>query len=934
MPETADPSNSKERILIARNTPVALVIGGAGFLGSHLVEELLKKNLQVLVVDDLSSGFKQYLTDATKNKNFHFFVENAGDFNLELPRLDYLFIVAEGGWDLTNILELAEKHHSKIVFVSSIELYNKDSASGLEWFKTGERKIAQFAADHNLNARVVRLATIYGPRMHFRNEDGLIELIKATLLGELQKHSLTQQFSTRAIFVGEAVSLIIKSMFAGSTALKIFDGAMSEPIQLTEIKQVLLDPVWYENRGFKPTELPPWNTPNLEKTIKTLNWQPDASIVKYLKSTLSYFKEAEVPIAQMTTSKPTHKISLWVDEEGPKAKEGSPLEIKEDRPIKSYGWGKQLIWVGLLILIFYALFYPFISVGVGVLNYKNRLVTASQALEKGDYETSISLVEAAQESIQSASFLISSVQVARSNGWFGEQFGLADDLIKSAQLVAEGTKEAARGAKSLYQILKIILGQDKAELADNLAGAQLQLAGADDHFSQAQAILGSDSFKKRLPAILQGRVRNLQDRLDYGQKLTGKASGIASLISSLTTANTKKSYLVVLQDQSELRPTGGLIVGLTKLDFIGGQLKTFSVLNPQDLDKKLTATVEPPRELKLDLGLKTWNLANANWEGDFPTSARQVIWFFNQETGQKIDGVAGLDVLTLKEILQVTGPVKIADSSEITSDNLIAQALSGSQYNFYSALLTGVFNKLLTPQDLNWPGVLTVMDRSLTNKNMTLYLDDTKLLSLLITQGWAGVLPRPAITKGVLKDFLATMEANLGGNKANYFVSQNRQLQTTIGSSGEIEQKLTIDYKNDSQNEVYPAGVYKNNLRFYLPFGVKVNSLYWGSEDILKLASNFSDYGRSGLSATITLAPQETKSLVINYVLPHKLEFGEKGAKYQLSLVKQSGVNYQLKWKLNYPINFQLVGEQGSAGQQETTLEMKSDQTLSATFIK
>lgn len=936
MPDTANSINQKDSILIARNTPVAVVIGGAGFIGSHLVEELLKKNIQVITMDDLSSGFKEYLGEATKDRNLHFLNDDAGNFNRELPRLDYLFIVAEGGWSLTNILELAEKHHSKIVFVSSIELYNSDSASSLDWFKTSEGKVAQFAADHNLNARVIRLAAVYGPRMHFREEDGLVELIKATLLGELQKHSLTHQFSTRAIFVDDAVSLIIKSMFAGSTALKIFDGALDAPIQLVEIKQILLDPVWYENRGFEPTEIPPWTTPNLAKTIKILNWHPKIGIVKSLKETLSYFKDSPIPIAKIVEPKPTPKINLWVEEEPvKKSQKGTELEIK-DNLSKRVGWGRQFIWIILLILIFYALFYPFISVGVGVLNYRNRLVAASVALERGDFDTSINLIDLAQESITSASFLISSVQVARQNGWLTDKFSLADDLIKSASLVAQGTKEVAGGTKSLHQILKIVLGQDNSKLTDNLDSARLQLANADRHFGEAQAILNSNSFKNHTPGILQSKVHNLQDRLDYGQKLASLTSTVASLVLPLTAVNSKKSYLLILQDQSELRPTGGLIVGLVKLDFVDGQLKTFTVLNPQDLDKQLNSQVEPPKELKFDLGLKSWNLMNANWEEDFPTSSRQIAWFYSQETGQKVDGVVGLNLVILKEILQVIGPIKLVGlETEITSDNLLNQGLSANQHDFYPALLTGVFNKLLTPQDLNWPGVWAVVGSSLTNKNMEIYLDDTKLLSVLVERGWAGVLPRAvAATKGVLNDFLAITEANLGGNKANFFVTENRQLETTINSGGEVIQKLTIHYKNGSQNETYPAGSFKNNLRFYLPFGSKVSNIGWGSENLTKSATNFSDYGRSGVSLTVTLAPQDSKTLAVEYVLPSKLEFVDNKTKYNLSLVKQSGADYQLKWKLNYPVNFQLLGEQGSAGQKELSINMVGDQFLTVILTK
>src|SRR3989338_9171501 len=107
--------------------------------------------------------------------------------------------------------------------------------------------------------------------MDFKTQDPLIRLVAQALTGDLQK-DVTLEFSSRALYISDAIDLVIKTMLAGSTAQKIYDGVGTEPIKVSEIKQVLLDPVWYETRDFVPSPLPPWPTPNLEKTIKFLNW--------------------------------------------------------------------------------------------------------------------------------------------------------------------------------------------------------------------------------------------------------------------------------------------------------------------------------------------------------------------------------------------------------------------------------------------------------------------------------------------------------------------------------------------------------------------------------------------------------------------------------------------------------------------------------------
>ena len=100
MGETADSIINKNSILLSRNTPVALVVGAAGFLGSNLVDHLLEKNIQVIGVDNYSTGKRENLSEASKNKNFHEITESAQNLRLELQRLDYLVFIAEGELDI------------------------------------------------------------------------------------------------------------------------------------------------------------------------------------------------------------------------------------------------------------------------------------------------------------------------------------------------------------------------------------------------------------------------------------------------------------------------------------------------------------------------------------------------------------------------------------------------------------------------------------------------------------------------------------------------------------------------------------------------------------------------------------------------------------------------------------------------------------------
>ncbi len=102
-------------------------------------------------------------------------------------------------------------------------------------------------------------------------------------------------------------------------------------------------------------------------------------------------------------------------------------------------------------------------------------------------------------------------------------------------------------------------------------------------------------------------------------------------------------------------------------------------------------------------------------------------------------------------------------------------------------------------------------------KHISIYLNDSALYSYVDSVGWTHVLPR-ASKNNENQDFLSLVEANLGANKANYYLDRSYNLETTVGKEGEIKHRLRISYVNRSPSDVFPGVRYKNRMRRYLPF--------------------------------------------------------------------------------------------------------------------
>lgn len=963
-------NNSKKitSILLARNTPVALVVGAASFFGSHLVDRLLLKNLQVIGIDELISGNKENLREAIGNKSFHLVIDSPGNLDLGLERLDYIFITSDDEVSLKNVLELFKKFKCRLLFLSSIELYSIENiTSNLRWVKDAESEIAKCAKEHNLNARVLRLGYVFGPRMNFKNMDPTGRLIYQSLTENLQKE-ISLDFSSRALYVEDACDLAVRCIFAGATAQKIFDGVSPTPIKVSEIKQVLLDPIWHESRDFQPSELPPWPTPNLEKTIKFLHWYPKTKLVEALRKTLQYFKDNEIEL-------PTEEVGGRRMEEGKESgkaegeERGEEWKVEKQRDLEAFKGEIQLkgarrrarssklriayskIFLFLTFgFIAYALIWPLFQLGWGVLGFRFQLAEAVKNLERGEFDRSLGNVGQANDGVSQAKSIFASLEVVRQTGILKEQFELGDNLSNIAILSLDSAQNTILGIQSLYQGLKAVTGELTESPKSYFDLAKTYLAAADLDLSKAYALLRDQQFKDSVPEILRGRVDSLENRLSIYSSLVQKARTLSVLLPEVIPADVNRNYLILLQNNNELRPTGGFIGSFAKVSFEAGKLKKLEVNDVYAIDGQLGIHVEPPKEIKEDLDQKDYFLRDSNWEPDFPTAARQAEWFYSKETGERVEGVLALDISAMEDLLSIIGPTDLPDYDlKISSDNLFGESVTHSETGFFpgsqakksflTALTQAVLNKLFFLPNQNWPGIVSSLGKSMEQKHMSVYLDNPKLFSYLVSQNWASVLPRGGAEDGdQVLDFLAPVEANLGANKANYYLDRSYNLETVIGKEGDITHRLRISYTNRSPSNTFPAGKYKNRMRVYLPFGTKLARVLWGESDITNDLTSYADYGRSVYSFLLELLPKEQKVLVLDYQIPKILKFVDNKAAYKLDVIKQAGIlKDPFIWKISYPISYNIVSPNAQKlSPQEQTIEtdLSKDRSFEAVFTK
>jgi len=307
---------SKQRIVIT---------GGAGFIGSHLCDRLIREGFKVVCLDNLITGKLQNIEHLLKNKNFNFIKYNVTKhINID-GKVDYVLHFASpaspedylrfpiqtlkvGSLGTHNALGLAKEKKSKFMFASTSEVYGDPlshpqsegywghvNCVGVRGCYDESKRFAEaltmaYHRVHKIDIRIARIFNTYGERM--RINDGRV--IPNFIYQSLNNKPLTvygRGSQTRSFcYIDDLVEGIFRLM----------NSKINEPVNLGNPKEftisalanLVLNLTKSESEiVFKalPEDDPKQRQPNIAKAKKILNWQPKIKLREGLKKTISWF---------------------------------------------------------------------------------------------------------------------------------------------------------------------------------------------------------------------------------------------------------------------------------------------------------------------------------------------------------------------------------------------------------------------------------------------------------------------------------------------------------------------------------------------------------------------------------------------------------------------------------------------------------------------
>lgn len=307
---------------------VAVVTGGAGFLGSHLCDKLLNEGLRVVCVDNLLTGSMDNISHLFGNEDFRFmkhditnYIHVPGKINYILhfaspaSPIDYLKLPIQtmkvGSLGTHKALGLAKEKNARFLLASTSEVYGDPSIHpqsedywgnvnpigprGVydEAKRFAEALTMAYQRYHNVDTRIVRIFNTYGPRMRLEDGRALPAFVSQALNGEeltvFGDGSQTRSFC----YVDDLINGIYKLLMSD----ELEPVNIGNPSEIT-IKEFAEEVIKLTNSDSKltfkdlPIDDPQVRQPDISKAQRILGWEPKVKREEGLKITIEYFKAA------------------------------------------------------------------------------------------------------------------------------------------------------------------------------------------------------------------------------------------------------------------------------------------------------------------------------------------------------------------------------------------------------------------------------------------------------------------------------------------------------------------------------------------------------------------------------------------------------------------------------------------------------------------
>ncbi len=520
--------------------------------------------------------------------------------------------------------------------------------------------------------------------------------------------------------------------------------------------------------------------------------------------------------------------------------------------------------------------------------------------------------------------------------------------VGSGKAVIEVGNELTEAGQEISQMIAILVELEdlKSEEGNSEVSLLTYYSRTWEHVKKVkQSLEEANNYAQRvkledLPEEYRSKFAKIKEILPGFLAIAEELERNHQIFLELLGDNGPRKYMLVFQNNQEMRATGGFIGSYGILSVSNGEIKDFFIEGIFGPDWQLKEDVIPPKPIqKISAG---WSTHDANWFPHFPKSAEKIAWFYEKTGGPTIDGVIAITPNVMEKLLKITGPIRM-DEYDITidADNFIEKTQYEVEVDYdkeenkpkkiLADLAPVVLEKIFATRDLERVAeVADTMSSALEERHIIFYSTNPEVQIVIAQQGWAGEVLQTD------KDYLMVVNSNINGYKTDGVIEEKIYHAVEVEADGSLVGTTKVERIHHGGNTDYEwwNKVNANYMRVYVPQGSELLEASGHTREVVEDPLNYEvlefktdpdvvaqessmtrdeetgtriyqENGKTVFANWVYVSPQETVEVEYKYKLPFKLDFreNEEGvASYSLLAQKQSGSEgSQLIFELEYP---------------------------------
>lgn len=498
------------------------------------------------------------------------------------------------------------------------------------------------------------------------------------------------------------------------------------------------------------------------------------------------------------------------------------------------------------------------------------------------------------------------------------------DVPTLEQKALGAAEKLAQGMEPLFQVSFPSLFRVKSGYAGTATGELIgdALLGIREAVAALRETQETFAELKNEPALsddARGQVAVLAPQLSLASAHAQQLASYLKLAVWALGAERPKKFLLVAQDSTVARPTGGAIRSVGVITTQGGAITDIVFDDVYGVDGQLQVNVVPPEPIQKSA--TAWALHDANWFLDFPMSAKKIAYFYQKSGGIEVDGVIAINEQVVKKILVLTGPVKGAGGVLVNSES--------SQGLVHVNVVRALAEVLPTFSGDDVRALVQTIQEGLHEKDILLWLAERDHQEMITQEGWSGgVINEPGA------DYLAVVSSDI--YDGTEVVREDIWKETNIAESGDAVNTVAVQF---IPQENSAGAKHERYVRIYVPAGSELletsgfsattitpqidyfKERFTADEDLVRAervvhedASGvrvFEESGKTVFGGWVTIG-EKNATAIIRYRLPPSLADGAPIAPMTFIFQKQPGVFAKVNFSLAVPEGMRATDTEGN----------------------